>query len=69
MVPVPSELKAKVNSLSSVDDSTLFQLAAPSLFGRDQAHCTRSVPLTNGSLNVHGVYPMRAENRCVAAGT
>src|SRR5205807_739142 len=34
MVPVPSELKAKVNSLSSVDDSTLFQLAALNLFGR-----------------------------------
>ena len=69
MVPVPSELKAKVNSLSSVDDSTLFQLAALNLFGRDHAHCTRSVPLTNGSLNVHGVYPMRAENRWLEVGT
>jgi hypothetical protein len=55
MVPVPSELKAKVNSLSSVDDTTLFQLAAAILLGGDHAHCTRSVPLTKGSLNVHGV--------------
>jgi len=54
IVPVPSELNAKVNSLSSVDDRMLFQLAEPILFGRDQAHCTRS-SVTNGSLNFHGV--------------
>src|SRR5262249_5567742 len=69
IVPVPSELNANVNSFSSVDDRTLFQLAEAILFGRDHAHCTRSVPLTNGSLNVHGVLPTRAEKRWLDAGT
>ena len=55
IVPVPSELNAKVNSFSNVEDRMLFKLADPILLGRDHAHCTRSVPLTNGSLNVHGV--------------
>ena len=55
MVPVPSELNANVNSLSSVDESVLVRLAEPILFGRDHAHCTLAVGVTNGSLNVHGV--------------
>ena len=55
MVPVPSELNAKVNSFSSVDVSVLVRLTEPTLFGRDQAHCTLPVVETNGSLNVHGV--------------
>src|SRR5919197_667072 len=59
IVPVPSELNPNVNSLSNVDENVLVRLTAPILFGRDHAHCTRS-SATNGSLKVHGVYPMRA---------
>src|SRR4029450_187302 len=61
--PFPSEFAEIVNSLSSVDERTLFRLMAPVGFGRDHDTCARSKLPTKGSLKCHGICVARTVSR------